>query len=120
MGRILVADDEDVVVTLIRRSLEKEGHEVFSTSDGHEALKAALNQEFDLYVFDVRMPRLDGYSLCNSIRTKFPGRPVVLVTALPQEKYSAMAQAAGASATIAKPFDGPEFMGRIAPFLPKG
>ena len=119
MGRILVADDEDVIVKLLRRCLEGAGHEVVATSDGNEALKAVLNQDFDLYVLDVRMPRLDGYSLCNSIKKKFPDRPVVLVTVLPPQKFEAMAKASGASAIIPKPFDAPEFMARIEQFLPK-
>jgi CheY-like chemotaxis protein len=119
MGRILIADDEEVVVKFLRRCLEGAGHEVVATSDGLEALKAALTQDFDLYVLDVRMPRLDGYSLCNSITKKFPGRPVVLVTALAPQKFEAMARTSGASAIIPKPFDAPEFMRRIEQFLPK-
>jgi CheY-like chemotaxis protein len=119
MGRILVADDEEVIVNLLKNALEGAGHDVVGTSDGLQALKMALSAEFSLYVFDVRMPRLDGYSLCNSIRKKFPGRPVVLVTGLPPEKYEAMARASGATLIISKPFDEAEFMRQVEKYLPK-
>jgi CheY-like chemotaxis protein len=118
MGRILVADDDEVVVKLMRRVLEAAGHEVVSVADGHEALKLALSRDFDLYILDVRMPRLDGYSLSLSITKKFPERKVVLVTGLEARKFEPMAKISGASAIIPKPFDPLEFLNQIKSFLP--
>ena len=118
MARVLVADDEEAILSLVRRVLEQAGHEVVTVSDGHEALKRALKEDFDLYVLDVRMPHLDGYSLSNSITKRFPHRKIVLITALDRVKYEAMINLSGATATISKPFDGTQFLGEIKKFLP--
>lgn len=118
MGKVLVADDEEEVVRLIRRMLEGFGHKVTVAANGLDALKLGMSGGFDLCVFDVRMPRLDGYSLCRSITRKFPSAKVVLITGLDIQRYETMAAASGCAATIAKPFDGTQFMKAIAPFLP--
>ena len=118
MAKILLADDDEDVIRLIRRILEGLGHQVVSTTNGLETLKLGMNDDFDLYIFDVRMPRLDGYSLCRSITRKFPARNVVLITGLDTQKYEPMAKASGATITIAKPFDADKFKKAIQPFLP--
>ncbi len=118
MARILVADDDEAVVRLVQRILGGLGHVVASTTNGMEALKRGMNEDFDLYILDVRMPHLDGYSLCRSLRQKFPSRSVVLITGLDTSKYAPMAKASGATATIGKPFDAVQFQKAIAPFLP--
>ena len=118
MARVLVADDEDGVLKLIRATLESAGHEVVTAVDGHEALKTGLARDFDLYILDVKMPHLDGYSLSLSITKRFPSRKVVLVTGLDTQKYEVMIKACGASGTIPKPFDSAEFMKQISKFLP--
>ena len=118
MGRILVADDEEDVTRLIRRVLEGMGHQVVLAANGMDTLKLGMSETFDLYVFDVRMPRLDGYSLCRSITQKFPGRKVILITGLDVQKYEAMAKVSGAATTIAKPFDAEQFKKAVQPFLP--
>lgn len=117
MGRILIADDEDTVVKLMRRALEGAGHEVVVAVDGQEALKMAMSQDFNLYILDVRMPRLDGYSLSLSITKKFPGRKVLLITGLDTQKYESMARASGAATTLAKPFDAAQFMAQVQRLL---
>jgi DNA-binding response OmpR family regulator len=117
MARILVADDMEDILKLVRRVLEAAGHTVVTAMNGHEALKLGLSQDFDLYIFDVKMPQLDGYSLSLSITKRFPGRKVVIVTGLDSEKYAVMLKACGASGTISKPFDGPEFMKQIGKFI---
>ncbi|MBI4396590.1 MAG: response regulator [Elusimicrobia bacterium] len=118
MARILVADDEETVLSLIRRVLEGAGHQVVTAADGNEALKLALSKTFDFYIIDVKMPLLDGFSLARAITKRFPARKVVLITALDRPKYEILGNISGAAAIIAKPFDGPQFMSQIAPFLP--
>lgn len=118
MGRILVADDEEDVLLLLKRALAGAGHEVVTARDGQEALKLGMAQDFDLYIFDVRMPRLDGYSLSLSITKKYPGRKVLLVTGLDTSKYGPMAKASGAHGTIVKPVDLIEFTKQVKALLP--
>jgi DNA-binding response OmpR family regulator len=117
MAKILVADDEAPILELLRRRLESAGHAVVTVADGQQALKLVQSDDFDLYVLDVKMPRLDGYSLAHSIKKRFPERKVVLITALDTQKYEVMTNACGADMTISKPFDGDEFMRQIAGFI---
>lgn len=117
MARILVADDEEVILALIQRVLKTAGHEVVTAIDGEEALKLAISQTFDLYIVDVRMPRLDGYTFSKDMTTRFPGRKVILMSGQDSEKNEAMMKASGAVCCIAKPFEGPQFLSEIAKFI---
>lgn len=119
MGRILIADDEEDILKLMRRALMGAGHEVVTARDGQEALKLGMSEDFDLYIFDVRMPRLDGYSLSLSITKRHPGKKVLLVTGLDTSKYESMAKASGAAATIPKPVEILDFLKLVEVHLPK-
>jgi CheY-like chemotaxis protein len=118
MAKIFVADDEETIVRMVRRVLESAGHEVKTVSNGLEAIKLAAAEDFDLYLIDVRMPRLDGYSLSNSITKQFPERKVVLITGVEKESYELMVKTCRASAVLEKPFDGPQLLEKIKEFLP--
>lgn len=118
MGRILLADDDEDIVSLLQRALTGAGHEVVTAKDGQEALKLGMNETFDLYIFDVRMPRLDGYSLSLSITKKFPDKKVLLITGLDTSKYEPMAKASGAAGVISKPIDIPQFQKLVKAHLP--
>jgi DNA-binding response OmpR family regulator len=119
MAKVMVADDDVVIVKLVRRLLDDMGHAVTTADNGHDALKLGMEGDFDLYILDVRMPRLDGYSLCRSITRKFPDRKVLLITGLDVSKYESMANASGAAGTIAKPFETEGFKTWVRPFLPR-
>jgi CheY-like chemotaxis protein len=119
MGRVLVADDDAIIRRLVQRVLEGMGHEVTVAENGMDTLKLAMGEEFDLYILDVRMPRLDGYSLCRSITQKYPARKVILITGLDIAKYEPMSKASGATLTIGKPFDIARLQKAVAPFLPQ-
>ena len=78
--RILVVDDEKLIVKGIRFSLEQDDMEVDCAYDGEEALEYARNQEYDLVLLDVMLPKLDGFEVCQQIR-EFSDMPVVMLTA---------------------------------------
>ena len=78
--RILVVDDEKLIVKGIRFSLEQEGMEVDCAYDGEEALEYAKACEYDLVLLDVMLPKLDGFQVCQQIR-EFSDMPVVMLTA---------------------------------------
>jgi DNA-binding response OmpR family regulator len=117
MARILVADDDEDVLKLIQRAFRGSDHDIVTVVDGHEALKLSLNRDFDLYILDVRMPRLDGYSLSLSISRKNPRGKILLITGLDSTKYEPMAQAARASAILPKPFTINQFLTQVETLL---
>ena len=78
--KILVVDDEKLIVKGIRFSLEQEGMEVDCAYDGEEALEFARNCEYDLVLLDVMLPRKDGFEVCQEIR-EFSDMPIVMLTA---------------------------------------
>ena len=84
--RILVVDDEKLIVKGIRFSLEQEGMEVDCAYDGEEALEYAKACEYDLVLLDVMLPKLDGFQVCQQIR-EFSDMPVVMLTAKSEEHF---------------------------------
>ena len=78
--KILVVDDEKLIVKGIRFSLEQEGMEVDCAYDGEEALEYARRCEYDLVLLDVMLPKLDGFQVCQQIR-EFSDMPIVMLTA---------------------------------------
>jgi CheY-like chemotaxis protein len=105
--RVLVVDDDPVIVELLVLNLELEGHEAITAKDGHEALAIARGAGPDLLLLDVMMPGLDGFGVCRELR-KDPSTadlPVVLLSARAQESDLVRGTAAGADAYVTKPFD---------------
>lgn len=101
---ILVVDDSITTRTLERSILEAAGYEVVTAVDGADGWRQLQERQFDLVVADVEMPRMDGFTLCESIRSsrRRPDLPVVLVTALETPAHRARGLEVGADAYIAK------------------
>ena len=78
--RVLVVDDEKLIVKGIRFSLEQEGMEVDCAYDGEEAVQKAKENEYDIILLDVMLPKLDGFEVCQQIR-EFSSVPVIMLTA---------------------------------------
>lgn len=106
--KILVIDDEKDARTIISTLLEMEGFEVVSMEDALEGLEKTRSWQPDMVVLDVMMPKRDGYSICRLL--KFDERtkniPVVLLTALFDDKKKKLGTEVGADAYIVKPFEG--------------
>jgi sigma-B regulation protein RsbU (phosphoserine phosphatase) len=113
--RILVVDDERGMRMLLDKILVKWGHEVFTASDGLEALAILEKEKVQLVVSDWAMPRLDGLELCRRIRaTPFPGYVyIIILTAKDSKGELVTAMEMGADDFIAKPFDANELDVRI-------
>ena len=77
--RVLVVDDEKLIVKGIRFSLEQEGMEVDCAYDGEEAVQKAKENEYDIILLDVMLPKLDGFEVCQQIR-EFSSVPVIMLT----------------------------------------
>lgn len=113
MGKkVLVVDDEKLIVKGIRFSLEQEGMEVSTAFDGEEALEKVRNQEFDIILLDIMLPRLTGLEVCQQIR-EFSNVPIIMLTAKGEDMDKIMGLEYGADDYITKPFNILEVKARI-------
>ena len=110
--KILVVDDEKLIVKGIRFSLEQEGMEVDCAYDGEEALAFAKNCEYDLVLLDVMLPKMDGFDVCQQIRD-FSDMPIVMLTAKSEDMDKILGLEYGADDYITKPFNILEVKARI-------
>ncbi len=110
--RILLADDEQSIQTLLSYPLQKDGFDVVRASDGREALERFDEQTFDLVVLDVMMPRLDGLEVCRRLREK-SSVPIIMLTAKTEEIDKVLGLELGADDYITKPFSMREFRSRV-------
>ena len=114
--KILVIDDEDLLVKGIRFNLQNEGYEVLTGSNGLEALQIVQSQKPDLLVLDVMMPEMDGLTACSKIR-EFSDVPIILLTAKTDDMDKLMGFDHGADDYLTKPFNILELKARIRALL---
>jgi DNA-binding response OmpR family regulator len=116
---VLVADDDPDIRSLVALRLERSGYDVVAASDGEQALAAALEQDPDLALIDVMMPKLDGYEVTERLRQLEATRhlPVILLTARVQESDIARGVEAGADDYVKKPFSTSELRDRVQAVL---
>lgn len=113
---ILVVDDEKLIVKGIKFSLEQDGMKVDVAYDGEEALGLAKENEYDLILLDVMLPKIEGTAVCQQIR-EFSAVPVVMVTAKGDDMDKIMGLEYGADDYITKPFNILELKARIKAIL---
>ncbi len=116
MAKILVVDDERVLLKGIKFNLENEGYEVFTGSNGKEAVEMAQVGEFDLIILDLMMPGIDGLQACMQIR-EFSNVPVIMLTARSEDADKIIGFECGADDYITKPFNILELKARIRALL---
>ena len=114
--KILVVDDEELLVKGIRFNLQNEGYEVLTGSDGLEAVAKVQEQQPDLVVLDVMMPNMDGMTACAKIR-EFSNVPIILLTAKTDDMDKLMGFDHGADDYLTKPFNILELKARIRALL---
>ena len=114
--KILVVDDEELLVKGIRFNLQNEGYDVFTGSNGLEAVNIAQTQKPDLIILDVMMPEMDGLSACSKIR-EFSNVPIILLTAKVEDMDKLMGFEHGADDYLTKPFNILELKARIRALL---
>ena len=110
--KVLVVDDEKLIVKGIRFSLEQDGMEVDCAYDGQEALDLASANSYDMILLDVMLPKLDGFEVCQSIR-EFSNVPIVMLTAKGDDMDKILGLEYGADDYITKPFNILEVKARI-------
>ncbi len=114
--KILVVDDEKLLVKGIRFNLENDGYEVVTGSDGMEAVELAASEDPDLIVLDLMMPRLDGLDACTRIR-EFSNVPIIMLTAKSDDMDKLLGFEHGADDYLTKPFNILELKARIRALL---
>ena len=110
--RVLVVDDEKLIVKGIRFSLEQDDMEVDCAYDGEEAVQMAKEKEYDLILLDLMLPKLDGLEVCQQIR-EFSDVPIVMLTAKGDDMDKIMGLEYGADDYITKPFNILEVKARL-------
>jgi two-component system response regulator VicR len=111
-AHILVVDDEKPIVDIIKFNLEKEGYKVTASYDGEDALNRIKNENFDIVLLDVMLPKLDGFSVCKKVR-EFSDVPIIMITAKADEVDKVLGLELGADDYITKPFGIRELIARI-------
>lgn len=112
MAKILVCDDDKEIVEAIDIYLTQEGHEVLKAYDGEEALKVLKEQEVDLLVIDVMMPRLDGIRATLKIREE-NNIPIIILSAKSEDADKILGLNVGADDYVTKPFNPLELVARV-------
>ncbi len=114
--KILVVDDERLLVKGIKFNLENEGYEVVAGYDGQEAIDLAKSEEFDLIILDLMMPNVDGLEACMRIR-EFLSVPIIMLTAKGEDTDKLLGFEYGADDYITKPFNILELKARVRALL---
>ncbi len=110
--KILVVDDEKEIAELLKVILENDGYEVCVFYDGKSAVQSILNQDYDLALLDVMLPKMDGFSLCQMIR-KDHLYPIIMLTAKVEDTDKILGLSLGADDYITKPFNPLEVLARV-------
>lgn len=114
--RILIVDDEPLYIRLLKVNLEPEGYQIFTASNGEEALDIISQNMPDLIILDVMMPKLDGITTCIRIR-QFSNVPIILLTAMGEEQDRVRGLNIGADDYVVKPFSATELVARVRAVL---
>jgi CheY-like chemotaxis protein len=116
---VLIADDDEDILALVRATIERSGHEVMTVADGAAALSAMAERRPDLAVLDIAMPELDGLEVLRRLRADDETRdlPVILLTAQAQAADVERGFATGASAYVRKPFSPRDLATRVDDLL---
>ena len=114
--KILVVDDEKLLVKGIKYNLEQEGYQVVTAFDGEEAVRQAHDESINLILLDVMLPKMDGLTVCRTIRS-FSDVPIIMLTARSEDIDKILGLEYGADDYITKPFNIREVASRIKAIL---
>jgi CheY-like chemotaxis protein len=117
--RILVVDDDEMVLMALDELLKGEGYEIETVSSGAEALKKLDTNRYDLLMLDVIMPEMDGFTLCKRVREKeaYQETPIVFLTAKSRDEDRLHGLEAGANLFLSKPISPDKLIGIVADAL---
>lgn len=113
MYKLLVVDDEVKIREVIKEYAEFNGYEVAEAGDGMEAVRMCKEEDFDLIILDIMMPKLDGFSTCKEIKKFKPDIPVIMLSARGEEYDKLFGFELGIDDYVVKPFSPKELMARV-------
>ena len=111
--KILVVEDEKNIVDILSFNLKREGYETMEAYDGEAGLKLALEENPDLILLDLMLPKMDGFDVCRAVREKNNSTPIIMLTAREEESDKVFGLELGADDYITKPFSMRELLARI-------
>ncbi len=119
--RILIVDDEEDILSVLKFRLEANNYEVLTASDGQEGLNKARTERPDLLILDLMLPKLDGYKVCRMLKFDeiYKTIPIIMFTAKALQKDEELGKEMGADAYIAKPFEPEILLEKIRQLLKK-
>ncbi|MCD8285609.1 MAG: response regulator transcription factor [Clostridia bacterium] len=112
MMKVLIVDDEEMIRDVLKEYVEFEGGEAYEAADGMEAVKMCRDNDYDIILMDIMMPKLDGFSAVKEIR-KIKNIPVIMLSARGEEYDKLFGFEIGADDYVTKPFSPKEVMARI-------
>jgi len=117
--KILLVEDEKVLMETVTLRLEANGYEVISAYDGFKGLEKAKKEKPDLIILDLMLPKMDGYKVCGLLKadTRYNKIPIIMFTARAQESDKKMGKEMGADAYITKPFEPQALLEKISELL---
>ncbi|MBD5098721.1 MAG: response regulator transcription factor [Clostridiales bacterium] len=114
MGKkILVVEDERNIVDILTFNLAREGYETLEALDGAAGLRLALEQDPDLILLDLMLPKMDGFQVCRTLREQGRATPIIMLTAREEETDKVLGLELGADDYITKPFSMRELLARV-------
>lgn len=116
MKKILIADDHEQILDVLKQYACKEGYEVYTAKTGTKTLEEFERREFDAVLLDVMMPEMDGFEVCRQIRSKSMV-PIIMITARGEDFERIMGLDLGADDYVVKPFSPSEVMARLRAVL---
>ncbi len=117
MSRILVVEDDAAILRGLRDNLESESHEVLTARDGETGYRLVHEQNPDLVILDLMLPKLGGYELCHKVRTEGVTVPILMLTARGEEADRVHGLNLGADDYVTKPFSVRELLARVRALL---
>ena len=111
--RILIVEDEKNIVDILNFNLVKEGYATMEAYDGQAGLQLALEQDPDLILLDLMLPKMDGFEVCRSLREQGRTTPVIMLTAREEETDKVLGLELGADDYITTPFSMRELLARV-------
>lgn len=116
MHTILIVDDDHNIRELLRFYIQREGYKIIQAKDGQEALEFLMENDINLVIIDIMMPKIDGYALCKEVREEYD-IPVIMLTAKGEIQDKEKVFLAGSDDYIVKPFEPKEVLFRIKALL---